>query len=640
VSARLLLCAVLALGAAACSDASAEGSASSRGFAALEQGKPSTARIEFLNAIKADPNNGGLRILQARTYIALRDGLAAEEEIKRARQLGVDPGATRHLMAEAYLLQGQPQRALDEAALAPPAAAKKIARIRAQALVALGDSPAAGAAFEEALALAPDDAGTWAAAARFRRSSGDLAGALQAIDRAVKLDPRSADALTLRGELTRKQYGLRAAIPWFDRALEIDPDNVVALLERAATYGDMGAMNAMLGDTRKVLALTANKNAMAYYLQAMLAARAQKFDLARSLYLRTGGALGGTPAGMLLASAIDYQTGNAEQAIGRLEKLVALQPGNRKARRLLAASYWKRGDAARTIAALRPIADLPDADNYSLALIGKALAKQGDTQAASIYLARAARPQPRPGTLLSEPVDDERLDALRREATARPGDAPAQVSLIGALLSRGLGAEALERAQRLQADNPGAPDAHILVGDALGIQGDFRGAAEQYRKAANIAFSEPVAMRMIEALDRSGQAAAAAQVLQLFLEQNPRNVSAQLLAATRYMQARQWDAAIATYEDLRRRLGDRDSAMLNNLAWAYSERGEFERAIPLARRAWELDRDNPATTDTLGWILFKSGEDRVQGLALLARAARGAPSDAQIRAHLDRARKS
>ena len=622
MSARFLLCAVLALGAAACSDASAEGSASSRGVAALEQGKPSTARIEFLNAIKADPNNGGLRILQARTYIALRDGVAAEEEIKRARQLGVDPGATRHLMAEAYLLQGQPKRALDEAALAPPAAAKKIARIRAQALVALGDSPAAGAAFEEALALAPDDAGTWAAAARFRRSSGDLAGALQAIDRAVKLDPRSADALTLRGELTRKQYGLRAAIPWFDRALEIDPDNVVALLERAATYGDMGAMRAMLADTRKVLALTANKNAMAYYLQAMLAARAQKFDLARSLYLRTGGALDGTPAGMLLASAIDYQTGNAEQAIGQLEKLVALQPGNRKARRLLAASYWKRGDAAGTIAALRPIADLPDADSYSLALIGKALAKQGDTGAASIYLARAARPQQRPGALLSEPVDDERLDALRRSAAAAPGDAPAQVALIGALLSRGLGAEALERARRLQADNPGAPDAHILVGDALGTQGDFRGAAEQYRKAANIAFSEPVAMRMIEALDRSGQRAAAAQVLQLFLEQNPRNVSAQLLAASRYMQARQWDAAIATYEDLRRRLGDRDSAMLNNLAWAYSERGEFERAIPLARRAWELDRDNPATTDTLGWFLFKSGEDKAQGLALLSRAAR------------------
>ena len=622
MTARRLLPALL-LGAAACSNAPAAGDAVSRGQAALEQGQASTARIEFLNAIKEDPNNGALRILQARTYLELGDGAAAEAEVLRARQLGVPADQTRHLLAEAYLLAGQPQKALQEIALAPPSAAAKAARIRAQALVAIGDVAAAAGALNEALELAPKDAETWVQAARFRRSNGDLAGALEAADRAVALNPRSAEALTLRGELSRRQYGLRGAIPWFDRALEVDPDNVVALLERAATYGDMGAMNAMLADTRRVLELTANKNPMAYYLQAMLAARAQKFDLARALYQRTGGALDQTPAGMLLASAIDYQTGNAQQAIGRLEKLLSLQPGNRKARRLLGAAYWKTGDAARTVATLRPIADLPDADSYSLTLVGKALAKQGDAHAAGVYLARAARPQQRTASaLVTEPVDDGRLEELRIEAAARPGEAPAQVAYIAALLSRGIGAEALDRARRLQADNPGAPDAHILVGDALGIQGNFRAAAEEYRKAANIAFSEPVALRMIEALDRSGQAQAAAQVLQLFLDQNPRNVSAQLLAASRYMQSRQWDAAISTYEGLRRRLGDRDAAMLNNLAWAYSEKAEYERAIPLARRAWALDRDNPATTDTLGWILFKSGEDKAQGLALLARAAR------------------
>ena len=51
------------------------------------------------------------------------------------------------------------------------------------------------------------------------------------------------------------------------------------------------------------------------------------------------------------------------------------------------------------------------------------------------------------------------------------------------------------------------------------------------------------------------------------------------------------------------------------------------------------DRDNPATADTLGWILFKSGADRAEGLALLERAARGAPSDDEIRERLERARR-
>jgi tetratricopeptide (TPR) repeat protein len=169
------------------------------------------------------------------------------------------------------------------------------------------------------------------------------------------------------------------------------------------------------------------------------------------------------------------------------------------------------------------------------------------------------------------------------------------------------------------------------------MRGAFAAAAQEYRKAANLAFTEPVAMRLIEALERSGQPAASTQVLELFLQQNPRSVSAQLLAANRYLQARQWAAAINLYEGLRRRLGDRDAVMLNNLAWAYSERGDYERAIPLARKAWTLDKDNPATADTLGWLLFKSGKDKAGGLALLQRAARGAPSDADIMRHLEAA---
>ena len=41
-----------------------------------------------MNAIKADPNDPKIRIAQARTYLLLGDGVAAEAELSRARQLG------------------------------------------------------------------------------------------------------------------------------------------------------------------------------------------------------------------------------------------------------------------------------------------------------------------------------------------------------------------------------------------------------------------------------------------------------------------------------------------------------------------------------------------------------------------------
>ncbi|HEY0043337.1 MAG TPA: tetratricopeptide repeat protein [Allosphingosinicella sp.] len=636
----LLITAALLLGTAACSSGTGSpDGAYERGMAALAEGQPRVARIEFMNAIKANPNDAKLRIVQAQTYLQLNDGVAAEAEIGRARALGTPVAETAHLLAHALILQEKPDAAIAEANKAGPKYAAYAARMRGRAYIALNDQPKAAEAFNQALAASPRDSQLWTDILRFRRASGELGGAIEAADRAVSLDPKNIDALQLRGELTRSQYGLAASLPWFDRALQIDPEHVPSLVERAATLGDMGRMTEMLAETRKVLAI-APDHPVAFYLQAMLAARAKKFELARSLYQKTGGRFDDQPAGMLLASAIEFETGAAEQAIARLQKLVGAQPDNVKARRLLAAAQWRKGDAPGTIQTLRPLAERPDADAYVLTLIGKAYTKQGDTQQASIFLARAAEPGRRSTTaLIANPVDDSKLDVMRRNADAKPGEPNLQIQLIRALLGKGMGDEALQRARRLQGSHPGAPDAHVLVGDALGIRGDYAGAAAEYRKAANIAFTEPVAMRLVEALHNSGNAAGAAQVLQLFLQQNPQNVPAQVLAANSFLQAKQWDGAIRIYENLRKRLGDRDATVLNNLAWAYSEKGDYDSAIPVARKAWELDRKNPATTDTLGWLLYKSGQDKAQGLALLVQAARGAPSDAQIRAHLDAARR-
>ena len=627
----------LIVAAALLASCSAGGTAYERGLAAFEAGDMRTARVELLNAVQANPDDGTARLLRARVELALGDGVAAEAEIARARQSGTAVAETRHLFAHARLLQGDARGALAEAGQAPPAFAGYAARVRARAFAALGDN-AAGAEFDRAARLAPQDSATFVDIARFRRDRGDLAGALQAVDRAVALGPRNAEAMQLRGEMTRAQYGLAAALPWFDRALEIDPGSLNARLERAMTYGELGRMTDMLADAREAHRLNGGASNMAFYMQAVLAARARDFELARAIYNRTNGAFAERPAGMLLESAIDFGMGNVEQAAGRLTRLVAMQPGNRKARRLLAASQYRMENFAAVAETLAPIVARPDADSYSLALMGRAMARRGDAAAASAYLARAAAPQRTALTAL-DPLSPRDFDVLRREAAERPGDGPLQVRLISALLARGIGDEALARAQRLQAENPGAPEVHVLVGDALGVRGDFRGAAEQYRRAANLAFSESVALRLIEALNRSGQREAADGVLATFLRQNPRNVPVQLLMAGRMMETQDWDGAIAVYESLRARLGNNDATILNNLAWAYSESGDYERAVPLARRAWTLDRDNPATADTLGWILFKSGADPVGGLALLEQAARGAPSDVAIRRRLEQARR-
>src|SRR3546814_10841697 len=71
-----------------------------------------------------------------------------------------------------------------------------------------------------------------------------------------------------------------------------------ALIDQAATLGDLGRYRDMLVALRKAAAIVPGDPRL-YYLQAVLAARAGQFTLARSLLHRTRGQMDGEPGFML-----------------------------------------------------------------------------------------------------------------------------------------------------------------------------------------------------------------------------------------------------------------------------------------------------------------------------------------------------
>ena len=72
----------------------------------------------------------------------------------------------------------------------------------------------------------------------------------------------------------------------YEAALQRDPWHHDALIEYAATLGDAGRTRAMLDATRRALQARP-ASPQAYYLQAVLAARAGSYGLARSLLQRS-----------------------------------------------------------------------------------------------------------------------------------------------------------------------------------------------------------------------------------------------------------------------------------------------------------------------------------------------------------------
>ena len=431
-------------------------------------GDARSARIELLNAIKADPQWIDARIAQAEVLLKLNDGIGAQAELDKAIQLGSELSRTRHLYGHALQLQGKLKEAKNElmADDIPLEHQATAARIMGRVAQQLGDDVLASQAFDHAIKLNPGYSELWVDVARFRAGSGDQAGAIAAVDEAVKIDPKNIRALQYRGELLRFQFGLGAALPWFERALQIDPNDVALLTEYAATLGDMGRMKDMLVIARKIIALD-GKNPRAFFMQSVLAARAENYQLARTLMQKTEGRIDHLASVKLVQGIIEYGEGNYNAAIEKFRELSALQPNNRQAQNLLARSLYMTGDAEDAVDVLKPQVNSSGASPYSLWLVGRSLEALDKRQEATGVFNRAAiHDVGAPKAFQPETP----ISVLAAEASRSPNNARVMIPYIRALYNDGNYAAAYAQARRLQAGNPGASDAHILVADTAMAQ--------------------------------------------------------------------------------------------------------------------------------------------------------------------------
>jgi cellulose synthase operon protein C len=258
-------------------------------------------------------------------------------------------------------------------------------------------------------------------------SQGNVDGAIGALERALVLDPKNTDALLYAGNMVRDRYGLLAALPWYDRLLAIQPDHRDATFEKAATLGDAGRATEMLAVSRQLLGLS-KYNAQALYLQAVLAARAGKWDLSRTIFYRADDRLDGIAGTALLRAMQMLQAGANDGAIAQLRPVLYGQQDNAKVRRLLGLALWRAGSSGEAIDALQPLAAA--GDGYALTITGRAFESLGNRAAAADALDRAARAGA--GVLSAD-----RLAALDKFLTTNPANAAAQRAAADRALSRG-----------------------------------------------------------------------------------------------------------------------------------------------------------------------------------------------------------
>jgi len=486
-------------------------------------------------------------------------------------------------------------------------------------LAGCGDSP------EQRLARARDSFSTH----EYRKARLDLASVL-------KEDPANAAVLEL---LARVNLASQDAV-----GAETMLDRLKAAGRTPADYPLlMAEIDVMRGrHDEAIKRLEGNQSAEAYRIRAL--ALLGKGDTAGAEQAFAAGARAGGPRGRLLGDYAHFvlATGDKERAQALATQAMAEKPAQLGALLANAEIAQVRGQAMEALKFYdTALIDYPES---RAALIGKIaiLGEIGRINEIRTLVDDALKENPKDLDYIYlqarlAAVDNnwpKVREILQPHEGELVGTSPGRLLYAEALLQIGQPEQARVMLTEILRSQPGHRQARFLLGRSQLASGDAKAALDTLQPIATRPDATPQELALIaKASQQAGDPSATA------LAGRAAFPTAELLAGEfakgdAAMRARNWMAAIKAYERIMGETDGRNVLVLNNLALAYNQVGNKDKALDFAERALKLAPDNASVMDTMGWLLHQAGKDRDRAVALLREAARRAPGNRNIAEHL------
>ncbi|OCC25283.1 hypothetical protein MB02_01000 [Croceicoccus estronivorus] len=347
-----------------------------------------SARLNLIAALKQDPGNRDMQLLQARTLLALGDGDGAGALLERLKAADASRPELVELSAEAALLRVAPDKALN---LLGDLKTPEAERLRALAALQSDDINSAETHFANAVASG-DNARAFADYARLRLLQGNRTAANDLITRAEHIAPQGLDTLLIRARYAQQAGDLQKALGRYSQAARLYPSNLAALLGEAEVRADLGQLDQL----DSLLAQVGERGGQGLevdYLKARLALARKKWADVRKIVQPLEARIPKLhPIRMTYAEAL-LELGQYQLAAAQIQPIVQSAPNNRLAVKLLAQAQLAAGDAQAALATYRPIAESSEARPEELVLMAR-IAKAAKDPNASRYAARAATSAP------------------------------------------------------------------------------------------------------------------------------------------------------------------------------------------------------------------------------------------------------
>lgn len=517
-----------------------------------QNGNNQAALLDLKNALKKDPKNGEARLLMAQILNARGEGAAAEIELHKAIDLGVDKNYVAPAMGQALLLQRQYQKVIDTIKALDDGKGKVAAdvyNVRGQAYLALMKDDDARSAFESALKEYPASADAYLGMARLAAMQDDFNEALRETDLALSKEPDSTKGWYMKATILRAQNKNKEARVAFEHVIQTNKQNISAHLGLVSMDLEAGQVDAAKAQVDAALK-KAPKDLAVRYALAVVQFRMGKFQDAQDTVQDV---LKGAPdhlPSILLRGALAYVLGSNEQALRDLSTVIAQRPGNAYARRLLAATQLRLGETNQALSTLQPLLKPESADAEALSLAGEAQLKAKNYATATEYLQKAIEINPkaqRVGTQLAISYlgtgeTDRAIKELESVAKDAPGQSLADVILIVTRFQRNEYDQALAAISNMEKKLGPNPVTLNLRGTALLGKRDFSNARKAFEQALAIKPTYFPAVDHLARLDlQENKPGEARKRYETLLENDKKNVQAMLtlaeLAATQHQEA-------------------------------------------------------------------------------------------------------
>ncbi|HEY1788155.1 MAG TPA: tetratricopeptide repeat protein [Verrucomicrobiae bacterium] len=483
----------------------------------------------------------------------------------------------------------------------------------APAYVALGNSfweqndlKSAKAAFKAAADFAPPYSPLQLAYGKFEIQSGDFASAEGFFDDLTAKTPNYVPAWLGLAEVALNEKKLDDCSTALNKALAVDADNLDAQVLQARLDMARSDINKATSELERLVKMYPQASHVHYQLALAYVLENQPNKALNQSHEALDLDSHSIEAAFLLAQ-LELKTGDTDSAIDLLKQFVRNQPDLIQAKLLLAEAYRVQ-------------------NNFNGALEIYQQLEQAFPKNPQIPLLAGA-------TFIQQLNETAARQEFNRALAITPGNLDAQEELAQLDLADHQYATAQKRVEQIVTKNPQQAFPQILLAKIFLSKGETNQAITALSKASTLPEGSSADLLLAQLYSNSKQDQKALETLNVVLGNNPKDVGALMLVGLIQSDLKNYRAAADAYEKL---LGidPQYSPALNNLAWLYSDNlGDVNKAYDLAQHARQLLPADPATADTLGWVLFQKRQ-YPSALKLFQESANQLSDNAEVQFHV------